>query len=96
MALHVGLRGRHLHVRSLSASLAHRLEMASLGLDRVVRWDTESRRGGDPRLWCGGLFVSEEHVFAPCPGAEGWVMGTVLDLEREDCSVCGFRCQAHR
>ena len=48
---------------------ADRSEMASLSLDRVVRWDTETGEAETHVYGAGGL-LSEEHIFAPRFGAE--------------------------
>ena len=75
---------RHRHVYSLAGGLADRPSDAFLGLDRIARWDTET--GGADTWTYGPGFIPEEHVFVPRPGAaaeaDGWLVGTALDLER--------------
>ncbi len=75
---------RYRHVYSLAGAPADRAEAGSFGYDRVARWDIES---GEAETYIYGPgFIPEEHVFVPRPGAgteaDGWLIGTALDLER--------------
>ena len=83
---------RHRHVYSLAGPPVGRSDGASPGLDRVARWDTDT---GDVDAYVyGNGFVPEEHIFVPRPGAskeaDGWVIGTALDLERGITQLAAF------
>lgn len=83
---------RHRHVYSLAGAPASRSDARPLGLDRIVRWDTET--GEVESYYYGESFIPEEHIFVPCPGAraeaEGWVIGTALDLKRGNTQLAAF------
>lgn len=83
---------RHRHVYSLAGPLAERLDSVSPGLDRVVRWDTET--GVVDAYEYGSGFVPEEHIFVPRPGStteeDGWLIGTALDLDRGTTQLAAF------
>ena len=83
---------RHRHVYSLAGAAAAGSEAALLSLDRVVRWDTET--GETDAYVYGEGFIPEEHIFVPRRGAtaeaEGWVIGTALDLVRETTQLAAF------
>lgn len=83
---------RHRHVYSLAGPLSEWSDGASPGLDRVVRWDTET--GEMDAYEYGDGFLPEEHIFVPRPGAsgeaDGWVIGTALDLTRGTTQLAAF------
>ena len=67
---------RYRHVYSLGAPSAE-------WYTAVLRWDLDS--GTTDQFDYGDGFIAEEHVFVPRPGggeADGWLIGTALDLER--------------
>ena len=83
---------RHRHVYSLTGAPAHRSQAAPIGFDRVTRWDMETGEAED--YVYGEGFIPEEHIFVPRPGgkgeADGWVIGTALDLERKITQLAAF------
>ncbi len=83
---------RHRHVYSLAGDPAIRPGERSLGLDRAVRWDTET--GDTQEFSYGSGFLPEEHVFVPRAGSrsetDGWLLGTALDLRREATQLAVF------
>lgn len=74
-----GLRTRHL----VSLAASPLLPVGAFGFDAVARYD---RSSGRVERWdYGRSMVADEHLFVPRGGGaegEGWILGTVHDLDR--------------
>jgi len=84
----VGRRYRHVFMAHRSAPLPRP------GFDAVLRLDVDS--GASQRYVYGPEVMVEEHVFVPRDGGsqgEGWLLGTALDLARQEMLLSIFDAQ---